>query len=228
MTIMKGALAGALLVLAGHAAEAATTRFTTTLDFGQEVSPAGATMSPAMASGTLALTEVGPAAMRLSFDLLFDPVLDFRPLVNGASGGHHGGAPHDFIGDPDTAVSLAHIHFAPRGAAGPVVFDLFDPVPESPTSVTFNPDGSTRVMGIWGPADGTAPIWDVAMAMMTAMPGEDTDYYFNIHTLGDPAGAIRGQIVAAADVAPIPLPAAAWMLLAALGLLGVRARRRVA
>lgn len=46
--------------------------------------------------------------------------------------------------------------------------------------------------------------------------------YFNIHSTFAPGGEIRGFL------APVPLPATAWLLLSGLGALGVVARRRKA
>jgi hypothetical protein len=66
--------------------------------------------------------------------------------------------------------SLMHIHRAPAGANGPVVFDLGDPA--SPVQATWT--GMT-------PAD----IADLQAG----------DLYLNIHTAGRPAGEIRGQIL---------------------------------
>lgn len=49
-------------------------------------------------------------------------------------------------------------------------------------------------------------------------------WYINIHSVDNGGGEIRGQVVRA--VAVVPLPAAAWLFISALGFLGLRFRRR--
>lgn len=211
-------------------AASAATIFTTTITASQEVAPAGATASPAMGTGSLVLGNLTPTAMQFNFALIFDSVLDFGPIASGLTPGEIGAM---FPGS-ERVVTMMHIHRGARGETGPVVYNPFDPATNlnDDVTVTMGLDGTTTITGSWGVGDGLEPIWTVAlMDLLPAMTGEDVPFYFNIHTVADPAGAIRGQIVAANDIgaeaiAPVPLPAAAPMLLSALaGLVWLRRRR---
>ncbi|MGH9362160.1 MAG: CHRD domain-containing protein, partial [Thermoanaerobaculia bacterium] len=98
------------------------------------------------------------------------------PVASPHSGGCHGEL-DQVAGQLDltcahdvTDATIMHIHRAPAGANGPIVFDLGDPA--SPVQATWT--GMT-------PAD----IADLLAG----------DLYINIHTAGRPDGEIRGQIL---------------------------------
>ena len=70
----------------------------------------------------------------------------------------------------------SHIHgIAGRGANAGVKFDFFDALPKTAS----------------GTYSGTAPVDEVAILEDSLLAGK---YYFNIHTVANPAGEIRGQI----------------------------------
>ena len=85
---------------------------------------------------------------------------------------------------PDDMTDM-HIHGAPVGAAGPIIFD-------------FRNDAETVVNAVTGTVGGS---WDTNEAVAQDMTPEDVaalvagDTYFNIHTNRDPSGFIRGQIL---------------------------------
>ncbi|MDJ0511558.1 MAG: CHRD domain-containing protein [Crocosphaera sp.] len=112
----------------------------------------------------------------------------------------------------DVATAL-HIHQAPRGQNGGVVFGIFQPDQDlDDRVVTFNPlDESTTISGVWDSDDPSAvPLATVVPGLLATASGEDTDFYINLHSVNDPGGIIRGQIVATS----VPEPASLASLLA--------------
>ena len=127
--------------------------------------------------------------------------LFFRNLTSPIGGG---GAP------------TAHIHNAPAGANGPVVISL-----DGPGSVV---DGNGETEGIYFGSVNTGELQD-GSAIVDALFANAL--YFNLHTENNPGGEIRGQILPA-FVTVVPVPAAAWLFVSALGLLGwVKRRQRL-
>ena len=175
------------------------TSFNVTLTSDQEVPP-----TPVMASG--------------SGTVRWDPettTADYRIVVTGLDFGPILGL------EPQTAtteddVMNAHFHNGPRGANGPVVFGQIGPAQDPDDlhieleahTVQPNGDGSWVVSGSWEPTDPAGvSITAFADQLTAAAAGEDVALYFNVHTTIFPAGAIRGQLVAAEDGAgPQPPP----------------------
>jgi hypothetical protein len=170
-----------------------------TLDGEQEVDG-----GDAEASGTsiLTLNETGNG---LEYSLTVTG-LDF-----GASGLIEGGAVTEDTSDDVTRI---HIHNAPRGENGDVVFSLFDSLTEDDLEIpgnqdedlTFTPndDGSVTLAGVWDGTDASStPLSEFVEEIRAAEAGEDLDLYWNVHTEEFPAGAIRGQLVVE-ETAPEP------------------------
>jgi hypothetical protein len=73
------------------------------------------------------------------------------------------------------SATMSHIHQAPPGAPGPVVFDLL-----ALGGGTLDPAT---------PISGTSPISPTQVATLL-----DGDYYVNVHTVANPPGELRGQL----------------------------------
>ena len=228
-TYLAVGAATAGLALCPLAPVQAATQFTILLDSAQEIAPAGQSRSPATAFGNLQLlnTATGPA---LVFDLLFDDVHDFGPVLDDQFGQEIDPArvrpANDVTG---TDVTALHIHNAARGAGGPVVFGLFNPSTDTDRDIRVEPGaaGGFRVTGAWDATEGNSvTLTDFLPGLLALQTGEDAPLYFNLHTASDPAGAIRGQVVAANDVAAVPLPGALWLLGVAIGGLFLQRRHR--
>lgn len=117
--------------------------------------------------------------------------------------------------DATDDITGAHIHAAPAGANGSVVFGIFSPQHDKNNRfITINGDtGLIQFRGVWDAADvlnGAQPLADQLTALLSG------GLYLNVHTTAFPGGEIRGQIV--------PEPSA--VVLAGLALVGLMAARR--
>lgn len=89
-------------------------------------------------------------------------------------------------------VTRAHIHCAPAGSNGPIVVALLEHKDGGVSTVRLSEDveieGTITDESISNDACG-ATIEELVQSM------RDGDTYVNVHTVGNPAGEIRGQIV---------------------------------
>lgn len=229
MTFPRPIAALTALLLAASPVGAATI-FDVTLSSDQEVAPAGAQDAAAGGFGRAYIRGSGQNA-ELAFDLFFDDVFDFAPILGDPDFPFT--LPGGSVGNIDAAdgfdVTRLHIHNGARGANGPVVFGLINPgLNEDGDTFVDKFRGATRVSGGWDAGEGVADATfaDFSAQLLGLTAGEDAPLYFNLHTANDPAGAVRGQLVAANSVSVVPVPAALPLLLAGLAGLGVVARRR--
>jgi len=152
---------------------------TSVLTGDQEVPPVE---TEARGTAEMTLNETGDA---FSYSITVSG-LDFGELIGD-------GTPQTPSTDDD--VTGLHIHNAPRGENGPVVFGQINPnQDDDDISFVLNQDGSTTISGIWeetDPAD--APLSDFVDVLQGNQPGDEVDFYWNIHTEEFPSGEIRGQ-----------------------------------
>jgi CHRD domain-containing protein/PEP-CTERM motif-containing protein len=108
--------------------------------------------------------------------------------------------------------TMAHIHFAPPGVPGPIIFPLTNAGPPAATSGTFG--------GMLTAADFKPDTADAITTFAQAIAAiEAGGTYINVHSTQFPAGEIRGQI----NLTPEP---ATLGLVGAVLSLGYFARRR--
>ena len=111
-----------------------------------------------------------------------------------------------------------HLHNAPRGSNGPIVIPFaFDTATYADTATGFALNVSGYSFSDAVALSNSAETFDAFVAGLNA-----GSYYVNVHTDLAPGGEVRGQL------APVPLPAGALLVLTALGALGLARRRKPA
>ena len=112
-----------------------------------------------------------------------------------------------------SAFTASHIHAAPAGSNGGVVFDLAANS-DSMGPVTIGPvvvPASWSLAGVGKAAGGT---------LADDINAKPWNYYVNLHTALNPSGEIRGQL------APVPEGGTLAMMVAGLGVVGMLTKRR--
>ncbi|MBD6615521.1 CHRD domain-containing protein [Komarekiella sp. 'clone 1'] len=132
----------------------------------------------------------------------------YELTVNGLDFGEllPGGTPQTPDNELDDVTAI-HIHSGDRGSSGPHTFSILDPhhQDEENLSIKLNADGSTTISGIWNSTEAEIPTDLSDFLTGSGLPGEESDYYFQIHTEGNPSGEIRGQIALNSDDFPDPV-----------------------
>jgi hypothetical protein len=174
----------------------AATQFTTFLDGSQENPPV---VVPGTGAGALTLVDLGSGQFRWDYSVTISDDLDFSNV-----------APDITTSNGGTAVTNFHIHNQARGVNGGVVYGIYVPDQDNDNDVTavLNADNTTTISGGWSALDGN-PVGNIntfGPGLLAAGLG-DVNFYFNVHTAGNPGGEIRGQIVA------IPEPSTGVLLI---------------
>jgi len=169
---------------------------TSVLTGDQEVPPVE---TEARGTAEMTLNEAGDA---FSYSITVSG-LDFGELIDGT--------PQTPSTDDD--VTGLHIHNAPRGENGPVVFGQINPnQDDDDISFVLNQDGSTTISGIGEPGEEAdpegVPFSDFVDVLRGNQPGDEVDLYWNIHTNEFPSGEIRGQFQISSDILPNTPPVA--------------------
>jgi CHRD domain-containing protein len=176
--VVSALLAAMTFAIAGPAQ--AVTLFKAIIENEQEVANPAV---PEQGSGGIGVFELNDAMTALSYDItLFG--LDIDGLQT--------------PGNVNDNAERFHIHAAPAGQNGGIVFGMKDPNHDFDDQV-INPVTS-RITGVWDGAEGNGTTLAVQLPNLFA-----NRLYFNVHTADYPGGEVRGQILL------IPEPAA-WML----------------
>lgn len=204
------ALLGGLASL-GHA-QVNVGSYVASLDAAQEVGTGSTSLETGTAS--LDLFDLGGGDYRLDFTI--DITAGLNPVGFDGISDDNGGA--------DNMTGL-HIHNAPRGSNGGIVYNLYGPVGgasddlDGDLALVVNGDNTTTITGQWDPTDATSPN-GFAASLLALSPGQDSDLYFNVHSVAFGGGVIRGQIQA------VPEPSAYAALIGVLALALVLWRRQ--
>lgn len=197
-------IAVVITALAPLTAHAALFEFNAQLSAANEVPPTAAT---ATGLATLLYNDHGTASFA-------DDTFDFAMSAFGLSGGTVAG----------TAASAFHIHGAATTAENAPVRVSLDAAP----FVSLN-SGSTLLVGgnaVPAPSIPATPASSTnaghpAMSFLEMLQSQLA--YVNVHTVANPGGAIRGQLI---QVTAVPEPGTYAMMLAGLALVGWIAFRR--
>lgn len=114
--------------------------------------------------------------------------------------------------DPDDDVVALHIHNAPVGENGPVVFGFINPNSDLDNDLAIDPVAGT-VFSVWDLNEGNSTT--LADQLPNLFSGA---LYLNAHTPVNPGGEVRGQI--------FRVPEPSTLGLAVLSLLGMSLKKR--
>jgi hypothetical protein len=169
--VVAACLLAAVAFVVARPAEAVT-RFRAIIDNEQEVAtPPVPNQSPE--SGGMGVFELNDAMNALSYDVtLFGIDIDGLQTPN----------------NPNDNANRFHIHAAPAGSNGGIVFGMKDPNHDV-DDLVINP-ATGRITGVWDGTEGTGTTLAAQLTNLLA-----NGLYFNVHTPDFPGGEVRGQII---------------------------------
>lgn len=177
-------------------------------------------LAPFAAAALVALSGSSFAATR-TYTFNLDPMQEVPPVASFAAGSMTITI-DDVLGSISyslAAFSLegiydkSHIHFAPAGSNGPVVYNLGANA-DAIGPLTIGTFVIPNSLGITASGKG------IDLTTAANINSKPWEYYVNVHTTKFPDGEIRGQL------APIPEPATVALMLGGLAMVGAAARRR--
>jgi quercetin dioxygenase-like cupin family protein len=134
--------------------------------------------------------------------------IDYSLTVNGLDFGklEEGSTPQTSNNENDDVTGI-HIHSGERGTNGSHAFNIVDSnkQDENDLNITLNEDGSTTLSGTWNQEEKEIPT-SLVDFFKSDVPGTQSDFYFQIHTEGNPNGEIRGQTARTTDAENFPDP----------------------
>jgi hypothetical protein len=187
-------LLAALCLVAARPAEAVF-RFRAIIENEQEVANPPV---PEQGSGGMGTFELNDAMNALSYDItLFGLDIDGLQTPN----------------NPNDNAARFHIHAAPAGNNGGIVFGMKDPNHDL-DDLVINP-ATGRITGVWDGAEGNGTTLSAQLTNLFA-----NGLYFNVHTPDHAGGEIRGQIIF------VPEPASVVICLFGIATLSMQRRRK--
>ncbi|HEY3395002.1 MAG TPA: CHRD domain-containing protein [Lacipirellulaceae bacterium] len=194
--LVVAALVATVTLMVACPAEAVT-RFHAIIENEQEVADPPV---PEQGSGGMGIFELNDAMNALSYDItLFGLDIDGLQTPN----------------DPNDNAARFHIHAAPAGSNGGIVFGMKDPNHDL-DDLVINP-ATSRITGVWDGTEGNGTTLAAQLANLLA-----NGLYFNVHTPDHAGGEVRGQII----LVPEPGTCALCAITCA-ALIGFARRRRV-
>ncbi len=133
--------------------------------------------------------------------------LDYSLTVTGLDFGNlvEGGTPQ--TPDNNDDVTAIYIDSGERGSNGSHAFNILAPShqDENDLRIASNSDGSTTISSTWNQAEEEIPTTLSDFLDNSGLPGQESNFYFQIHTEGHLTGEIRGQIARTTDDFPNPV-----------------------